>query len=254
MKNKAIIFFSILTVLLVLPFNLNAKGKKKAKENVDANDTVVISDWLDKSLGASENPAWLFQLQWGNDYPFKNQWGLSNDKVCRLSRGVGPTQNAARIRSITDGAASIARELRQTIISKAGNNFSDEQLKAVLDTAISVKVDITGLREETFFWRKLTRRNGVTREISVEYEYFTVYSMDKSTWDNLCKSYLLSIMQSSSLDKDTQIALGATFSSLKDTAHRESDLPMKEEQESYKVQLSRLPEENAMKELESLLK
>nr|MCR5605344.1 hypothetical protein [Treponema sp.] len=249
------IFFSLLTILLFLPFDLTAKGKKKTKENVDANDTVVISDWTDKALGSSENPAWLFQLQWGNDYPFKNQWGLSNDTVCRLSRGVGPSQNAARIRSRTDGAASIVRELRQTIISKTGSGFSDDQLKAVLDSAISAKVDISGLREETSFWRKLTRRNGVTREITSEYEYFTVYSMNKDTWDNLCKAYLLSVMNSSNLNKETQAALGAIFTSLKDTAHRESDIAMKEEHEVYKSQLSRLPEENtAMEELESLLK
>ncbi|MGN0729182.1 hypothetical protein, partial [Treponema sp.] len=83
------------------------------------------------------------------------------------------------------------------------------QLEAVYVAASETKADMTGLREETGFYQKVRTTKAGTKEQSEKYIYYTVYSMDKTTWDNLCKKYLMDVMGGANLETETQKKIGA---------------------------------------------
>ena len=90
----------------------------------------------------------------------------------------------------------------------------------------------------------MTRR-GLKIDAYEKYIYYTIYSMDKATWDNICKKYLMDLMGTEGLETATQKKIGALFSEMKEDADRKDEKKASEEKALYEAQMARLEAERA---------
>lgn len=217
------------------------------KINVDDGvDKVVVIDWTDRTLGEVAAPQWLKNMRRGNSDTFKQQWGTDANRVVKVSMATGKTEATAQALSRAGFAYTQAAELSQKVIGRVGQGLNDVgQLEAVYVAASETKADMTGLREEAGFFQKVRTTKAGTKEQSEQYIYYTVFSMDKGTWGNLCKKYLMDVMGGADLTTETQKKVGALFSEMKADADKKDAAKQAEEESLYKVQMARLEAERA---------
>lgn len=217
------------------------------KVNVDDGvDKVVVIDWTDRTLGEVAAPQWLKNMRRGNSDMFKQQWGTDANRVVKVSMATGKTEATAQALSRAGFAYTQAAELSQKVIGRVGQGLNDVgQLEAVYVAASETKADMTGLREEAGFFQKVRTTKAGTKEQSEQYIYYTVFSMDKGTWDNLCKKYLMDVMGGADLTTETQKKVGALFSEMKADADKKDAAKQAEEESLYKAQMARLETERA---------
>lgn len=217
------------------------------KVNVDDGvDKVVVIDWTDRTLGEVAAPQWLKNMRRGNSDTFKQQWGTDANRVVKVSMATGKTEATAQALSRAGFAYTQAAELSQKVIGRVGQGLNDVgQLEAVYVAASETKADMTGLREEAGFFQKVRTTKAGTKEQSEQYIYYTVFSMDKGTWDNLCKKYLMDVMGGADLTTETQKKVGALFSEMKADADKKDSAKQAEEEALFKVQMARLEAERA---------
>lgn len=217
------------------------------KINVDDGvDKVVVIDWTDRTLGEVAAPQWLKNMRRGNSDTFKQQWGTDANRVVKVSMATGKTEATAQALSRAGFAYTQAAELSQKVIGRVGQGLNDVgQLEAVYVAASETKADMTGLREESGFFQKVRTTKAGTKEQNEQYIYYTVFSMDKGTWDNLCKKYLMDVMGGADLTTETQKKVGALFSEMKADADKKDSAKQAEEEALFKVQMARLEAERA---------
>lgn len=217
------------------------------KVNVDDDvDKVVVIDWTDRTLGEVAAPQWLKNMRRGNSDTFKQAWGTDANRVVKVSMATGKTEATAQALSRAGFAYTQAAELSQKVIGRVGQGLNDVgQLAAVYVAASETKADMTGLREEAGFYQKVRTTKAGTKEQSEQFIYYTVYSMDKGTWDNLCKKYLMDVMGGADLTTETQKKVGALFSEMKADADKKDAAKQAEEEALYKAQMARLEAERA---------
>jgi len=209
-------------------------------------DKVVVVDWTDRALGEVQAPTWLKNMRRGNSDTFKQLWGTDATRVVKVSSATGNTEAEAQALSRAGFAYTQAAELSQKIIGRVGQGLNDAgQLEALFAAASETKADMTGLREETGFFQKIRTTNAETGDKSEKYIYYTVYSMDKETWDNLCKKYLMDVMGDANLTTETKKQVGALFSEMKEDADKKDAQKQAEEEAMYKFQIARLEAERA---------
>lgn len=215
--------------------------------NVDDDvDKVVVIDWTDRTLGEVAAPQWLKNMRRGNSDTFKQAWGTDANRVVKVSMATGKTEATAQALSRAGFAYTQAAELSQKVIGRVGQGLNDiGQLEAVYVAASETKADMTGLREETGFFQKVRTTKAGTNKQSEQYIYYTVFSMDKGTWDNLCKKYLMDVMGGADLTTETQKKVGALFSEMKADADKKDAAKQAEEESLYKAQMARLEAERA---------
>lgn len=216
--------------------------------NVNVDDEVKVSviDWTDRTLGEVAAPQWLRNMRRGNSDTFKQSWGVDSNRVIKVSMATGKTEATAQALSRAGFAYTQAAELNQKVIGRVGQGLNDVgQLEAVYAAASETKADMTGLREETGFYQRIRVTEKATKETTEKYVYYTVYSMDKSTWDNLCKKYLMDLMGTEGLETATQKKIGALFSEMKDDADKKDAKKAAEEKVLYDAQMARLEAERA---------
>lgn len=216
--------------------------------NVNVDDEVKVSviDWTDRTLGEVAAPQWLRNMRRGNSDTFKQSWGVDSNRVIKVSMATGKTEATAQALSRAGFAYTQAAELNQKVIGRVGQGLNDiGQLEAVYAAASETKADMTGLREETGFYQRIRVTEKATKETTEKYVYYTVYSMDKSTWDNLCKKYLMDLMGTEGLETATQKKIGALFSEMKDDADKKDAKKAAEEKALYDAQMARLESERA---------
>lgn len=173
-------------------------------------------------------------------------WGTDANRVVKVSMATGKTEATAQALSRAGFAYTQAAELSQKVIGRVGQGLNDVgQLEAVYVAASETKADMTGLREEAGFFQKVRTTKAGTKEQSEQYIYYTVFSMDKGTWDNLCKKYLMDVMGGADLTTETQKKVGALFSEMKADADKKDSAKQAEEEALYKVQMVRLEAERA---------
>ena len=223
------------------------KADSTIKVNVEDDvDKVVVIDWTDRTLGEIAAPTWLKNMRRGNSDTFKTQWGMDSSRVVKISMATGKTEATAQALSRAGFAYTQAAELSQKVIGRVGQGLNDMgQLEAVYVAASETKADMTGLREETGFFQKVRTTRAGTKEQTEQFIYYTVFSMDKTTWDNICKKYLMDVMGGADLTTETQKKIGALFSEMKDDADKKDAAKQAEEEALYKAQMARLETERA---------
>lgn len=184
-------------------------------------DKVVVVDWADRVMGEVAAPTWLKNMRRGNSDAFKELWNIRADRVVKLSMAAGKTEAAAQALSRSGFAYTQAAELNQKIIGRVGQGLNSAgQLEALFTAASETKAEMTGLREEAGFWQKVRTKNAETKQVTEQFIYYTVYSMDKSTWDMLCEKYLMAMMSGANLETETKKKIGALFSEMKADADK----------------------------------
>ena len=212
----------------------------------DEIDKVVVVDWTDRTLGEIQAPTWLKNMRRGNSDTFKELWGTDSTRVVKVSQATGNTEAEAQALSRAGFAYTQAAELSQKVIGRVGQGLNDAgQLEALFVAASETKADMTGLREETGFFQKVRTTNAETGEKTEKFIYYTVYSMDKGTWDNLCKKYLMDVMGDADLTTETKKKVGALFSEMKEDADKKEAQKQAEEDALCKAQIARLEAERA---------
>ncbi|MBS7311385.1 MAG: hypothetical protein KIG70_09410 [Treponema sp.] len=234
---------------LTMVAGLSAKDARlgvKVKKNAD-NATVI--DWTDRALGEVSAPTWLKNLRRGNASTFKKEWEMDSSRIVKVSMATGKTEATAQALSRSGFAYAQAAELNQKVIGRVGQGLNDEgQLEALFVAASETKAEMAGLREEASFWQKVrtTTKDAKGKKVNEEkYIYYTVYSMDKTTWDNICKKYLMDIMGGADLTSETKKKVGALFSEMKEDADKKDAKKQAEEEALYKAQMARLETERA---------
>lgn len=220
--------------------------KKVVTADEDEIDKVLVVDWADRSLGEVSVPTWLKNMRRGNSDTFKQQWNLDSNRIVKVSYAVGKTEATAQALSRAGFAYTQAAELNQKVIGRVGQGLNDVgQLEALFVAASETKADMTGLREETGFWQKVRTIRAGTKEQSEQYMYYTVYSMEKSTWDALCKKYLMDMMGGADLTTETQKKIGSLFTEMKEDSDKKEAKKAAEEKATYDAQVARLEAEKA---------
>ena len=253
--KKTITNVMVAGTLMALVLGLSGCGTTKVisdtvnKVEVDSDDEVdkvIVVDWTDRTLGEIAAPTWLKNMRRGNSDTFKTQWGMDSNRVVKVSMATGKTEATAQALSRAGFAYTQAAELSQKVIGRVGQGLNDMgQLEAVYVAASETKADMTGLREETGFYQKVRTTKAGTKEQSEQYIYYTVYSMDKATWDALCRKYLMDVMGTEGLETETQKKIGALFSEMKEDADKKDAAKQAEEEALYKAQMARLEAERA---------
>ena len=220
--------------------------------SADEADKVIVVDWTDRTLGEIATPTWLKNMRRGNSDTFKQEWSIDSNRIVKASYAVGKTEATAQALSRAGFAYAQAAELNQKVIGRVGQGLNDMgQLEALYVAASETKADMTGLREETGFWQKVRTIKAGTGEISEQYMYYTIYSMDKNTWDALCKKYLMDIMGTEGLETATQKKIGALFSEMKEDSDKKDAQKAAEEKALYDAQMARLEAEKAKSNAEA---
>ena len=215
-------------------------------------DKVVVVDWTDRALGEVQAPTWLKNMRRGNSDTFKEMWGIESDRVVKISMATGKTEAIAQALSRAGFAYTQAAELNQKVIGRVGQGLNDAgQLEALFVAASETKAEMTGLREETGFFQKIRTTNAETGDKSEKYIYYTVYSMDKETWDKICEKYLMDVMGNKELETETKKKVGALFSEMKEDADKKDAQKQAEEEAMYKAQIARLEAERAKSNAEA---
>ncbi|MCQ2597696.1 MAG: hypothetical protein MJ181_07585 [Treponema sp.] len=211
---------------------------------IDEVDKVVVVDWTDRTLGEISAPTWLKNMRRGNSDTFKELWGIEPRRVVKISMATGKTEATAQALSRAGFAYTQAAELSQKVIGRVGQGLNDMgQLEAVYLAASETKAEMSGLREEAGFYQKVRTTKADTKEQSEQYVYYTVFSMDKATWDDICKKYLMDLMGTEGLETSTQKKIGALFSEMKEDADKKEAAKQAEEEALYKAQIARLATE-----------
>lgn len=248
---KKFLVITVVCVLVLSLFSCLSTPKPDPVMSVqttteDELDKVVAVDWTDRALGEVQAPTWLKNMRRGNSDTFKEMWGIESDRVVKISMATGKTEAIAQALSRAGFAYTQAAELNQKVIGRVGQGLNDAgQLEALFVAASETKADMTGLREETGFYQKVRTTKAGTKEVSEEYVYYTVYSMDKSTWDALVRKYLMDLMGTEGLETETQKKIGALFTEMKEDADKKDAQKQAEEEALYKAQLARIDAEKA---------
>lgn len=237
------ILISIFAMGILVSMSTMAFAKSKYEKKADK---AALADWTDRTLGEESAPKWLLNLRRGNASKFKKEWEIDENRIVKVSMATGATEAVAQALSRASFAYVQSAELNQKVIGRVGQGLNDMgQLEAVFEAASQTKADMTGLREETGFFQKVRLTKRGTKEQTEKYVYYTVYSMDKSTWDNLCKKYLMDLMGSEGLETATQKKIGALFSEMKEDADKKDAKKAAEEKALYDAQMARLEAERA---------
>lgn len=237
------ILISIFAMGILVSMSTMAFAKSKYEKKADK---AVLVDWTDRTLGEESAPKWLLNLRRGNASKFKKEWEIDENRIVKVSMATGATEAVAQALSRASFAYVQSAELNQKVIGRVGQGLNDMgQLEAVFEAASQTKADMTGLREETGFFQRVRLTKRGTKEQTEKYVYYTVYSMDKSTWDALCKKYLMDLMGSEGLETATQKKIGALFSEMKEDADKKDEKKAAAEKALYDAQMARLEAERA---------
>jgi hypothetical protein len=236
-------FKGAMLALATVSIMASCVSKPETTENTveEMADKMVVADWANRGMGEEAQPTWLKAMIRGNSGKFKETFGIDPERIVKTSRATGNTEAVAQAFSRAGFAYSQAAELQQKVIGRVGQGLNDVgQLEAVYMAASETKAEMSGLREETTFWQKVRVKNAENGKVTEEYVYYTIYSMDKETWDNICKKYLMDIMGDASLQTETQKKIGELFSEIKEDSDKKDLEKAEAERKAYEAQLARL--------------
>jgi hypothetical protein len=236
-------FKGAMLALATVSIMASCVSKPETTENTveEMADKMVVADWANRGMGEEAQPTWLKAMIRGNSGKFKETFGIDPERIVKTSRATGNTEAVAQAFSRAGFAYSQAAELQQKVIGRVGQGLNDVgQLEAVYMAASETKAEMSGLREETTFWQKVRVKNAENGKVTEEYVYYTIYSMDKETWDNICKKYLMDIMGDASLQTETQKKIGELFSEIKEDSDKKDLEKAEAERKAYEAQLARI--------------
>lgn len=226
------------------------KGKetvsKSASVSLDENNTVadakktVIIDWQDRTIGAKVNPEWLIGITKGNGNKFIDMYGLSSEYTNHkwfCSSAQDASKDVAQTLAETEVLNALGSEMSNTINSTIGSNLTDGQKEAVRTICSKVNnVQLTGIGNRGSYWQleKTTDEYGNTSKV---YNWYAIYSCSRDTYNQLLNIYLVEILKSKDLDKDSVNAIAKQAQEILDDAQKQDEQIEEAKLREYKAQL-----------------
>lgn len=243
---------ALATTCIIMSTTVGCASTKQEGPVVATNDLKVdeqvVVDWTDRSLGELSSPSWLLPLRRGNSGLFKQEWGIDENRVVKSSLAYGRTRAEAQTLSQTNFVFIQAQELATKVLARSGEALNSQGQKEALHEVVSrVRADMSGLRTEHTFWQEVRRKNAETGKITSEFVYYTVYSMDKETWANICRKYVSDIIQDPSMNEEARKAVDALYSDLVAEADNQSEASVRNDQQKYQEYLASLSPESKSK-------
>lgn len=240
---------ALATTCIIMSTTVGCASTKQEGPDVATNDLKVdeqvVVDWTDRSLGELSSPSWLLPLRRGNSGLFKQEWGIDENRVVKSSLAYGRTRDEAQTLSQTNFVFIQAQELATKVLARSGEALNSRGQKEALHEVVSrVRADMSGLRTEHTFWQEVRRKNAETGKVTSEFVYYTIYSMDKATWESICSKYLGDIIKDPSLNEEAKKAVEGLYSELVAEADNQSATRASRDQERYQAYLASLTSES----------
>jgi hypothetical protein len=144
-------------------------------------------------MGVPPFPAWLKALIINNRQDaVRQEFGLSEDTVIRVSQVERPNRNEAEILADLMFAQQVANELKRYVVSGAASRFDQGVTQVVEEITSSTKVTISGGQKLPEFWQLVeTDDNGMKRR---SYVYYSVRAFSGNIWSKLVERYLFDVV------------------------------------------------------------
>jgi hypothetical protein len=204
--------------------------------NVDTqplHSTVI--DWSNRSVGEESVPLWLKPLIKGNAGPVKSEFGIAPDSRVKVSPAQRANRDEARVQAGLLFAQMIAQELKQYVMTAAGQTLNERQMDIVEDITTATKVTLTGTEWVADFWQLVETEDPSTRIKSREYVYYVVWAMPQSTWTALTRKYVNDVIGQIP-DRQVQINMANAYGDIQAAADRETEMSDAEFQQRLRLQ------------------
>ncbi|GHV75048.1 hypothetical protein AGMMS49940_23500 [Spirochaetia bacterium] len=191
--------------------------------NVDIRpNRSVIRDWSNRNIGMPPTPVWFPSLVLGNSGPVKQDFGING--TARVKHIVAQNRNreSARVQAGLLFAAKTANELKQYVVTGAGQELNDGELDIVEEIATATKITIMGNEPVADFWQLVETEDLTTHQKTQEYLYYIVYSMPDATWKALVRKYTNDIIGQLP-NRAVQTKVAQAFSDIEAAATRERE-------------------------------
>ncbi|GHT90813.1 hypothetical protein FACS1894140_0100 [Spirochaetia bacterium] len=147
--------------------------------------------------------------------------GLRKARV-KYSLAQRRNRDEARVQAGLLFAAKTANELKQYVITGAGQDLNDRELDIVEEIATATKITITGNESVADFWQLVETEDLTTHQKTQEYLWYIVYSMPDATWKALVRKYTNDIIGQLP-DRAVQTKVAQAFSDIEAEATRERE-------------------------------
>ena len=177
-------------------------------------------DWANRALGEQSSPPWLLPALRKNYDVVRKEWQNSSDKIMRVGTSTAPKLNAAQTIADVKFSASLARELKQTTITKIGNSLqTSDEFSVVNDAAVKSHVTFSGWERVIDHWVLKETVDGNGKKIIV-YDYYVLYACDPAIWSQMVAKYLVEVTGNLQ-DKKAQQTIASLFAEIDAETKRE---------------------------------
>jgi len=198
--------------------------KQQSTANVDtqANSSTIL-DWSNRNLGEDSVPSWIKPLVKGNTQVVKQEFGINPAARVKYSIARRANRDEARVQAGLLFAAQIANELKQYVVTGAGQNMDQGQMDIVEEITTATKVTITGNQRVTDFWQLIETTDDRSGAKVREYVYYVVWSMDESIWSQLVRKYVNDVIGQIP-DRRVQVQVANAFNDIDAMSKREREM------------------------------
>ena len=198
---------------------LNSCASNKLEANVSSDGTkTVIKRWTGMEVGLEARPNWIKDMAIGKQDSFRKEYKneIGDDEVLPIVITHAPSVDEAEALAFAEVDLEFARSLSTRVNALAGENLSDGQKSAVLQSASVIQADFTGVHKMAAFWMEVESGGSSSvfkkSKAKTEVIYYYVCAVPQNVYETVSKTYLLKLIQSMGLDDETK----KTVLSLKD--------------------------------------
>ena len=207
MKKSKLLKISIIS-MGILFFSC---ASNKLETNITSDGTkTVIKRWQGMEVGVDARPAWIKDLALGKQDSFRKEYKneIGDDEVLPIVITHAPTLDEAEAMAFAEIDLEFARSLSTRVNALAGENLSDGQKSAVLQSASVIQADFTGVHKIASFWMEVESGGSDSlfkkSKAKTEVIYYYVCAIPQNAYGTVTKSYLLKLIQSMGLDDETK--------------------------------------------------
>ncbi|MDR1230257.1 MAG: hypothetical protein LBK61_02525 [Spirochaetaceae bacterium] len=190
--------------------------------NVETRTTrSTVVDWANRNVGEESVPLWLKPLIKGNAGPVKSEYGIASTSRVKYSIAQRANREEARVQAGLLFAAQTASELKEYVVTAAGQTLNEGQIDIVEEITTATKVNITGTERVADFWQLVETEDPSTRIKNREYIYYVVWAMPQATWTALTRKYVNDVIGQIP-DRQVQTNVASAYGAIQAAADRET--------------------------------
>ena len=174
-----------------------ANAMQKNNIGVRAEES-YIADWKGRTLGGPVIPEWLYELDNGNEEPFRANFGINQSYIIKMDDGYGVTEADAKLNTKLEYNGQRAQEVKTSVRYEAEKELGKEtkEYENFDKVIMESQVQLSGQELVTEFWQKEVTVNKETGLEEVKYRCWAVYKIPSEDWLNTIKIFMKSILPS----------------------------------------------------------